>query len=147
LINITFTANKTALAFNGSCSGFTLQGVSVYGLPASTKGCSVVNSNAGVQCTVKEEDGVIEINNLQLNCCNQEGDTIVGWEIHTEEFTDEPQTTERQTTGSSTTEGSTETSTTESPTTESQTTESPTTGSPTTESTTTESTTTESEET
>lgn len=83
-INVTFTANETGLAFNGSCSDLILQDVSVYGLKmtASLNTCIIVSPNDGANCTAKEENGVIEINDLQLDLCIPEGG-VIEWKIDT----------------------------------------------------------------
>jgi hypothetical protein len=81
-INVTFTANETGLAFNGSCSDLILQDVSVYGMTASLNTCIIVSPNDGAKCKVKEENGVIEIKDLQLDLCIPEGG-VIEWKIDT----------------------------------------------------------------
>jgi hypothetical protein len=100
-INLTFTANETELAFSGSCPSCILEGVLVYGLRNSTTKCVVYSGNIGSSCTVKEENGVIEINGLQFNLSNSENFTIK-WTLETEE-PGQP-TTEENETGQTTTE-------------------------------------------
>jgi hypothetical protein len=84
-INVTFTANETGLAFSGSCSNVILQDVSVYGLQvtASLNTCVIVSPDTQANCTVKEENGVIEIYDLQRDLCISEGG-VIEWKIDTE---------------------------------------------------------------
>ena len=99
-INLTFTANETGLAFNGSCSNVILQDVSVYGLNVSLDTCptcNVVSSTTKANCTVKEVNGVIKIEDLQLELCGPDGGTIE-WRINTKECKTQLYAVERQTT-------------------------------------------------
>jgi hypothetical protein len=81
-INITFTASETGLVINGFCSDCTLQNVSVYGLNASMTNCIIVSPVNGATCTETEENGVIEINNLELDLSKCENYAIE-WELQT----------------------------------------------------------------
>jgi hypothetical protein len=83
-IGITFTANETTLVINGLCPNCTLQNVSVYGLRASMTNCAIVTADIGANCTVKEEKGVIEINDLELDISDSKNYTIE-WGFGTEE--------------------------------------------------------------
>jgi hypothetical protein len=86
--NLTFAANETRLVINGSCSKCNLQNVSVYGLRESTTICTIVSPHEEKNCTVKEENGVIEISDLNLNLSNYENYTIE-WGFETEQPTTE----------------------------------------------------------
>lgn len=77
--NITFTANEDKLDINGFCSNCILQKVLVYGLGDTMTKCVIVTPN-GANCSFKEEKGVIEIYDLQLDLSNS-GIFTIDWEL------------------------------------------------------------------
>lgn len=96
-IDLNFTANETGLVINGFCPSCILKNVSVYGLRDPVISCTIVSPNIGAKCTVKEEKGVIEISDLQLDISNSENCTIK-WDIRTKEpETEQPVTEDSKT--------------------------------------------------
>jgi hypothetical protein len=75
---LTFTANKTGLYINGSCSKCILQDVSVYGLRDPITTCNIVSPNGESNCIVKEENEVTKISDLKLDLSNSEN-YIIRW--------------------------------------------------------------------
>lgn len=69
-LNFTVTANETAVVIEGSCSECTVGTLWVYGRRFSSMKHTIVSPKIGANCTVKERNGVLEINDLQLDLSN-----------------------------------------------------------------------------